>query len=49
MEHKALTPPLPLYDQRFQYVPSISTDVTKTWARFGWTPSTKNKEVRSVN
>lgn len=25
-------------DPKWVYVPAASTDITKTWAKFGWTP-----------
>jgi hypothetical protein len=31
--------PCPLVDDpKFVYVPSASTDITKTWRKFGWKP-----------
>lgn len=39
---KVNIPAIPLHDKRFQYTPAISTDVQKTWAKFGWVKPTKN-------
>jgi len=41
-----LSHPIGLADQRFVWVPSYATDVQKTWAKFGWTPPSKNKEQK---
>ena len=27
-----------LLDPTFKYTPAVATDITKTWAKFGWTP-----------
>jgi len=29
----------PLLDPTFRYTPSNRTDVTRTWRKFGWTPT----------
>lgn len=32
-----------LMDPTWRYVPSGSTDITRTWRKFGWTPPTGDK------
>jgi hypothetical protein len=32
-----------LLDPRFNYVPSVATDVTATWRRFGYRPLTDDE------
>lgn len=38
---KPVQPTVPLLDPRFVYRNAARTDVQVTWARFGWTPPSK--------
>lgn len=40
---KSQTPPVPLTNPQFPYVPAARTDVQATWRKFGWTPLAENK------
>ena len=38
-------PPAPnIYDEDFDYKSSASTNVARTWARFGWVPPDRGKQ-----
>lgn len=34
---------MPLWDPRFKYIPASKTDITTTWRRFGFRPTTDNE------
>lgn len=36
-------PKVPLTNPEFEYVPSMKTDITKTWRKFGWVPLKEKK------
>jgi hypothetical protein len=34
-----------IYDARFKYTPSMSTNITSTWKRFGFKPTTESERL----
>jgi hypothetical protein len=42
-----IIPTQPLADGR-PYTPSASTDVTKTWFRFGWVPPNRRQQAEAM-
>ena len=34
-----------IYDARFKYTPSTSTNITSTWKRFGFKPTTESERL----
>jgi hypothetical protein len=48
LDHTEPRLPCPLTDDpTFKYVPAASTDITKTWRRFGWIPMAELKEKQN--
>jgi hypothetical protein len=34
-----------IYDARFKYTPSLSTNIVSTWKRFGFKPTTESERL----
>jgi len=47
MQNKPIEPTQPLVNGR-PYTPAASTDVTKTWSRFGWVPPNRRKQADAM-
>jgi hypothetical protein len=45
---RRIDPPLTLL-QGFPYRPAAQTDVTQTWARYGWHPPSRQRQQRIRN
>lgn len=38
-------PSVPVTSKDFHYTPAVQTDITETWKRFGWVPTTKRGTI----
>jgi hypothetical protein len=38
-------PSVPVTSKDFHYTPAVQTDITETWKRFGWVPTTKRSNI----
>ena len=43
--HSRAIPSIPVTSKHFHYTPAVQTDVTETWKRFGWVPTTKRGNI----
>lgn len=46
---KLTRPSVPVTSPEFHYTPAAATDVTRTWARFGWIPPTGHHTKEQKN
>jgi hypothetical protein len=43
--HSRAVPSIPVTSKDFHYTPAVQTDVTETWRKFGWVPTTKRGNI----